>query len=190
MQLKPKYEIKWEEVADLPIIAVSGPHGSGKSTAAMKVAESLGYEYISAGELFREMAKNANMNIEEFSMNDAVKSANTDIMCNLGEKFNFGMGHCYENSPGGSASLFTIETRYKIDDNWAIRAYERFDTYARTWEEQEYTIYKDLHCWLAEFTVNINDGFAFWVVFRLKAFPDVPIGLKRTYRRPTPGSNM
>ena len=54
-------------MANLPIIAVSGPHGSGKSTAAKKVAEALNYEYISAGELFRDMAKNAEMNIEEFS---------------------------------------------------------------------------------------------------------------------------
>ena len=51
----------------MPIIAVSGPHGSGKSTAAKKVAEALNYEYISAGELFRSMAKNAQMNLEEFS---------------------------------------------------------------------------------------------------------------------------
>ncbi len=54
-------------MANLPIIAVSGPHGSGKSTAARKVAEELNYEYISAGELFRNMADNANMNLEEFS---------------------------------------------------------------------------------------------------------------------------
>jgi len=54
-------------VATLPIIAVSGPHGSGKSTAAKKVAEFLNYEYFSAGELFREMAKKEGLNLEEFS---------------------------------------------------------------------------------------------------------------------------
>ena len=54
-------------MANLPIIAVSGPHGSGKSTAAKNVAKALNYEYISAGELFRDMAENANMNLEEFS---------------------------------------------------------------------------------------------------------------------------
>jgi cytidylate kinase len=57
----------------LPIIAVSGPHGSGKSTAARKVAEILGYEYISAGELFRDMAKEQNMNLEEFSKEAELK---------------------------------------------------------------------------------------------------------------------
>lgn len=66
VRLKPKFAVR-EEVAYLPIIAVSGPHGSGKSTAAKKVAEALNYEYISAGELFRDMAKNAKMNLEEFS---------------------------------------------------------------------------------------------------------------------------
>jgi len=54
-------------VASLPIIAVSGPHGSGKSTAAKQIAEELNYRYISAGELFRIMADNANMNLAEFS---------------------------------------------------------------------------------------------------------------------------
>jgi len=57
----------------LPIIAVSGPHGSGKSTAARKVAESLGYEYVSAGELFRDMAKEENMSLEEFSKHAELK---------------------------------------------------------------------------------------------------------------------
>jgi len=52
---------------NLPIIAVSGPHGSGKSTAAHKVAELLGYEYVSAGKLFREMASKEGLNLEEFS---------------------------------------------------------------------------------------------------------------------------
>ena len=51
----------------MPIIAVSGPHGSGKSTTAKIIAEQLNYEYISAGELFRAMAKNAHMNLQEFS---------------------------------------------------------------------------------------------------------------------------
>ena len=130
-------------------------------------------------------------NMKDYSLRDAVKSANTDIIYDLGEKFSFGMGHRFENSVDGSTSLFTMEMDYKINDEWAFRVYERFDTYDRHWEEQEYTIYKDLHCWTAEFTCNFkDDNFAFWVVFRLKAFPDVPIGLKRTYRRPSPGATI
>ena len=51
----------------MPIIAVSGPHGSGKSTAARQVAEILGYKYVAAGELFREMAQKEGLSLEEYS---------------------------------------------------------------------------------------------------------------------------
>ncbi|NPD87163.1 MAG: AAA family ATPase [Asgard group archaeon] len=51
----------------MQIIAVSGPHGSGKSTAAQRIAEQLKYKYVSAGELFRDMAREEGKNIEEFS---------------------------------------------------------------------------------------------------------------------------
>ena len=54
-------------MACLPIIAVSGPHGSGKSTTAQKVAEALNYKYTAAGELFRDMARKENMSLEEYS---------------------------------------------------------------------------------------------------------------------------
>lgn len=51
----------------MPIIAISGPHGSGKSTASKTVAELLNYTYVSAGQLFREMAKEKGMTLEELS---------------------------------------------------------------------------------------------------------------------------
>ncbi|WP_338729548.1 (d)CMP kinase [Haladaptatus sp. DJG-WS-42] len=38
------------------LITVSGPAGSGKSTTAKALAESLGYEHISGGDLFRSLA--------------------------------------------------------------------------------------------------------------------------------------
>jgi len=38
------------------LITISGPAGSGKSTAAEALAERLGYEHVSGGAVFREMA--------------------------------------------------------------------------------------------------------------------------------------
>lgn len=119
---------------------------------------------------------------------EIVKTANTDLVYNLKDKFDLGMGHRYENSSNGSASQFTVESHYKLNKDWSFRVYERFDAHLKEWQEQEYTVYKDLHCWLAEFNFNIRDGFAFWVVFRLKAFPEIPIGFERSYRRPSPGA--
>jgi CMP/dCMP kinase len=48
------------------IITVSGPHGTGKSTYAAKLASALGLRHISAGQLFRRMAKEKGFSLEKF----------------------------------------------------------------------------------------------------------------------------
>ncbi len=48
------------------IITVSGPHGTGKSTYAAHLAKALGYRHISAGLLFRKLAKEKGLSLEEF----------------------------------------------------------------------------------------------------------------------------
>ena len=47
-------------------ITISGPPGSGTTTVARKVAEMLGYPMISAGEVFRKLAREKGMSLEEF----------------------------------------------------------------------------------------------------------------------------
>jgi cytidylate kinase len=50
-----------------PTVAVSGPPGSGKTTYAKRLAEELGLEYYSAGRIFRELAREKGMSIEELN---------------------------------------------------------------------------------------------------------------------------
>jgi len=50
-----------------PVITVSGPHGTGKSTYAKALAEALGLRYVCAGEIFRELAKERGLSLAEFS---------------------------------------------------------------------------------------------------------------------------
>ena len=38
------------------LVTISGPAGSGKSTAAAALAETLGYDHVSGGDIFRELA--------------------------------------------------------------------------------------------------------------------------------------
>ena len=106
------------------------------------------------------------------------------------DKWSLAVSHRFEDADSGRTNLVTFDGTYKITDKWKVRAYERFNTLDSSLEEQEYTIYRDLHCWIGEITYNIkNSGNrTLWFVFRLKAFPEYPIGVKRTYSRPRFGA--
>jgi len=49
------------------VITVGGPHGTGKSTYALALAKALGLRYVSAGSIFRELAKKSNASLESYS---------------------------------------------------------------------------------------------------------------------------
>ena len=49
------------------VITISGPHGAGKSTYAKAIAEALSLRYISSGKLFRKLAKESGLCLEDFS---------------------------------------------------------------------------------------------------------------------------
>ncbi len=49
------------------IITIAGVPGSGKSSVADGIASILGYEHFSSGDLFRKMAMERNMSIEEIN---------------------------------------------------------------------------------------------------------------------------
>ncbi len=57
---KPK---KYEEL----VITVSGYHGSGRSTHATRLAETFGLRYVSSGTIFRQIAKERGLSLEEMS---------------------------------------------------------------------------------------------------------------------------
>mgnify|MGYP003565421067 CR=1 FL=1 len=49
------------------IISISGLHGTGKSTIGKLIAENLGIQYYSTGQAFRDIAKEKQMSLEEFT---------------------------------------------------------------------------------------------------------------------------
>ena len=49
------------------LLTVSGPAGSGKSTTAAALADALGYEHVSGGDVFRELAEERGMSLEELN---------------------------------------------------------------------------------------------------------------------------
>ncbi len=49
------------------VITVSGYHGSGRSTHSTRLAETFGLRYVSSGTIFRQLAKERGLSLEEMS---------------------------------------------------------------------------------------------------------------------------
>lgn len=116
-----------------------------------------------------------------------VQNYNIDLVAHWKDKWSLAVSDRYERTDLlKDNNLVTLDATYRVNDKWKLRAYERFNSTVGSLEEQEYTIIRDLHCWLLEFTFNsqVGGNDSIWLVFKLKAFPETPIGLKRTYSRP------
>lgn len=49
------------------VITIGGPHGTGKSTYAKIIAKEFNLRYVSAGQLFRDLARERGISLEELS---------------------------------------------------------------------------------------------------------------------------
>jgi len=68
------------------LITVSGPAGSGKSTAAAALAEALGYEHVSGGDIFRSLADDRGVSTVEFNrLAEEDDQIDRDLDCRLRE---------------------------------------------------------------------------------------------------------
>ena len=103
------------------------------------------------------------------------------------EKWTLSLGKRY--SPDVDDQI-TTELNYVINPKWKLRAYRRFDIMHNTVKAQEYTLSRDLHCW--EMDINFNEtrgeGNEIWLVFRLKAFPDIGFDLGTGFNKRKAGS--
>lgn len=111
------------------------------------------------------------------------KTANFDFSIKQ-DRWQLGLGHRYERDV--SAQL-TSEFVYKINEKWKFRTYQRFEFEDKAAQRQEYTIYRDLHCWLLEFSI-VNDRLdhnkTFYIILSLKAFPQYPFRFSTSYPHP------
>ncbi len=75
-----------------------------------------------------------------------------------------------------SSDLLASELYYRINPNWAIKLYERYEFETSELEEVEVTLYRDLHDWQSAFSFrHREDENQFWVVFYLKPYPEMPL---------------
>jgi len=128
---------------------------------------------------------------------DRFKTFNLDIYVDREDKWKCGLGYRYAHE---SHSEATFELSFKPTPLWKVGIYERFmfkgyphgkkKIYAL--REQQYRIVRDLHCWTSEilYTVSRGEGESIYLVFRLKAFPELPLEFGKSYHRPKAGSQV
>jgi len=80
------------------------------------------------------------------------------------------------------SNLWTTEFNLQLNDDWAARTYLRFETADGTFEEGEWSLFRDLHEWEAAFTVRYKgrrkSSVGFFVLLYLDAYPNVPLEVR------------
>ena len=80
-----------------------------------------------------------------------------------------------QDMPGHNLIDFSLY--YRINENWAMHIAERFEAQNGTFQEQLYSLYRDLRSWTAALTLRVDQGagqptdVTVGVTFSLKAFP-------------------
>ena len=114
-------------------------------------------------------------------------------MLNPTDRFSMSMGYRYEKLTPDLRNQYTFDLIYRINPKWRIGLYERLNFQDFGIEEQQISITRDLHCWEVEFVYDLEgddffeDEFTVWLAFKIKAFPDLQLGLSRSFSKRVPG---
>lgn len=128
---------------------------------------------------------------------DYVSSANYDINFDIAKDRSFGLGQRYAyNKSGGVNNEYAYNLKWRVSPKWKFSIYQRIRTghesssYKTGLREQEYIISRDLHCWEFDVTYNVRagEGETIWLLFRLKAFPEIGFDFNKSYHAPKSGS--
>jgi lipopolysaccharide assembly outer membrane protein LptD (OstA) len=117
----------------------------------------------------------------------AIHTANFDFFATGGDNWEVGIGDRYVRN---TTAQLTTQFACRVNPRWKFRVYGRYDFEIDSLEQQEYTVTRDLHCWVMDVTFSTRKSSirasadTIWLIFRLKAFPEVPITLKTSYGSP------
>lgn len=123
---------------------------------------------------------------------DYFTAINYDVNFSFGSERTIGFGQ--RNQRKGTNEI-TTDFKWRLNPKWKFGVYERYNqrnvSQAKLGlREQEYFIARDLHCWTVEFTYNVKkeEGETVWLIFRIKAFPEMEFEYNKSYHNPKPGT--
>jgi len=100
------------------------------------------------------------------------------------QKYSFSYGNRYTRQ---SSTQGTAELIYQLTPKLKFRGYAQCEYNTGDFQIQQYSIRSDLHCWWMDVGLTVDRAerggkdLGFWVVFTLKAFPDIDVGFEQTY---------
>ena len=119
-------------------------------------------------------ANHTSENFNKFSV------ANYSLSFDLSKYGSFTLGQRYERK---GKNEVTLGYNFRLSPKWKFGIYERYNfkkssSLERGFQEQEYTLTRDLHCWELDITLNKKEisGTTIFFTFRLKAFPENEFG--------------
>jgi hypothetical protein len=114
-------------------------------------------------------------------------TANFDLYIDGGDKWSVDIGKRWNREVDDQ---LTSEFHYRINPKWKLRTYTRFDLRSGILKEQEFTVRRDLHAWTMDINFNEkrNFGNEIWIVFTLKAFPEMAIDMGTSFNKRKAGS--
>ena len=109
---------------------------------------------------------------------------NTNVSVQPVANLQVSVGHRYLNGNPffENSSLFVIGGFYRINDNWGVGFQEQYEGTTGVFEQQRYSVYRDLTNWVASFGAVVRDNsgvkeYGVLLTFTLKAFPKLGFDL-------------
>lgn len=83
-------------------------------------------------------------------------------------------------------SQYTNDIKWNFADKWSIQTYLRYDDNLSKFEKQGFYLVRELNCWDVELGLTIDQDYkkTLWLLFTLKAFPEMGFDVKQSYSGP------
>jgi LPS-assembly protein len=112
------------------------------------------------------------------AFNKGFTEVNTTLSVQPVANLEVSVGHRYLNSNPffDNSSLFVVGGYYRLNDNWGVGFQEQYEGTTKIFEQQRYSVYRDLTNWVASFGAVLRDNsgkkeYGVLLTFTLKAFP-------------------
>jgi lipopolysaccharide assembly outer membrane protein LptD (OstA) len=107
---------------------------------------------------------------------DSVKIAEPKPARGLPWTISLGFGQNWQKNMGVTGSDLTGSANFNLTKNWNISYRRYYNIKTGEMISQDYSLYRDLHCWEARFSSSKSrDNWSYAFIIRLKAIPEVKL---------------